>query len=35
MTKDISIKQCVEFAVNTEADMSDYYQHLANQFLLQ
>lgn len=31
MPKMISLKQCVEFAVNTEAELSEYYEHLAEQ----
>ena len=31
MSKNITIRQCVEFAINTEAEMADYYDQLAQQ----
>jgi rubrerythrin len=31
MSKNITLKSCVEFAVNTESELSDYYNHLSEQ----
>ena len=31
MTETITLRQCVEFAFNTETEVSEYYKHLAEQ----